>query len=47
LIRLFSALSKPICAGLNSDHEWIDPESFPTYTNLLFDFVEQLIDGKE
>jgi succinyl-diaminopimelate desuccinylase len=40
-------ISKPICAGHHSDHEWIDLESIPTYTNLLFDFVEQVIDGKE
>jgi succinyl-diaminopimelate desuccinylase len=40
-------ISKPVCAGHHSDHEWIDLASVPTYTNILFDFVEQLIDEKE
>ncbi|MCP4294080.1 MAG: hypothetical protein GY786_00540 [Proteobacteria bacterium] len=47
LIRRFSATSKPVCAGHHSEREWIDLESIPIYTNILFDFVEQVIDGKE
>jgi succinyl-diaminopimelate desuccinylase len=39
-------ISKPVCAGHHSDHEWIDLESIPTYTDILFDFVEQVVDGK-
>ncbi|MBR9986580.1 MAG: M20/M25/M40 family metallo-hydrolase [Desulfosarcina sp.] len=35
-------ISKPVCAGHHSDHEWIDLESISTYTNILFDFVEQI-----
>ena len=40
-------ISKPVCAGHHSDHEWIDLESMATYTNILFDFVKQVVDGKE
>jgi succinyl-diaminopimelate desuccinylase len=40
-------ISKPICAGHHSDNEWIDLESISTYTNILFDFVEQVVDGKK
>ena len=39
-------ISKPVCAGHHSDKEWIDLESIPTYTNILFDFVEQVVGGK-
>jgi succinyl-diaminopimelate desuccinylase len=39
-------ISKPICAGHHSDFEWIDIESISTYTNILFDFVEQVVDRK-
>ena len=35
-------ISKPICAGHHSDHEWIDLEASRIYTNILFDFVEHL-----
>jgi len=47
LIRLFYAISKAVCAGHHSEREWIDLASIPIYTNTLFDFVEQVIDGKE
>jgi succinyl-diaminopimelate desuccinylase len=40
-------ISKPICAGHHSDNEWIDLESIATYTDILFDFVEQVVDDKE
>ena len=40
-------ISKPVCAGHHSDHEWIDLESISTYTDILFDFVEQVLDGKQ
>jgi len=39
-------ISKPVCAGHHSDNEWVDLESIPTYTNILFDFVEQVVEGK-
>jgi succinyl-diaminopimelate desuccinylase len=39
-------ISKPVCAGHHSDNEWIDLESIPTYTDILFDFVKQAVDGK-
>jgi hypothetical protein len=44
---VLSAIRKPICTGHHSQHDWIDLESIPTYTNLLFNFVEQVIAGKE
>jgi succinyl-diaminopimelate desuccinylase len=34
-------ISKPVCAGHHSDHEWIDLESISTYTDILFDFVSR------
>ena len=40
-------ITKPVCAGHHSDHEWIDLESIATYTNILFDFVQQAVDWKE
>jgi di/tripeptidase len=40
-------ISKPVCAGHHSDHEWIDLESISTYTNILFDFVEQVVDADQ
>ncbi len=39
-------ISKPVCAGHHSDHEWIDLESIVTYTDILFDFIEQVVDVK-
>jgi succinyl-diaminopimelate desuccinylase len=36
-------ISKPICAGHHSDHEWIDLESISTYTDILLDFVQQVV----
>jgi hypothetical protein len=47
LIRLFYAISKAVWAGHHSEREWIDPESIPICINIFFDFVEQVIDGKE
>jgi len=40
-------ISKPVCAGHHSDHEWIDLESISTYTNILFDFAKQVINRNE
>jgi succinyl-diaminopimelate desuccinylase len=40
-------ISKPVCAGHHSDHEWIDLESIATYTDILFDFVRQVISRKK
>ena len=40
-------ISKPICAGHHSDHEWIDLESISTYTDILVDFAQQVVDGKQ
>jgi succinyl-diaminopimelate desuccinylase len=40
-------ISKPVCAGHHSENEWIDLESIATYTDILLDFVEQVIDWKE
>ena len=40
-------ISKPVCAGHHSDNEWIDLESISTYTNILIDFVEQMVDVQE
>lgn len=33
-------ISKPVCAGHHSDHEWIDLQSLTTYTDILLDFAE-------
>jgi len=35
-------ISKPVCAGHHSDHEWIDLESISTYTDILLDFAGQV-----
>jgi succinyl-diaminopimelate desuccinylase len=40
-------ISKPVCAGHHSDHEWIDVESITTYTNILVDFAQQVINREE
>ena len=40
-------ISKPVCAGHHSDHEWIDLESISTYTNILFDFAKLVINRNE
>jgi succinyl-diaminopimelate desuccinylase len=37
-------ISKPVCAGHHSDHEWIDLDSISTYTDILFDFAQQVVD---
>ncbi len=39
-------ISKPVCAGHHSDHEWIDLESISTYTDILFDFAQQVVEGE-
>jgi succinyl-diaminopimelate desuccinylase len=40
-------ISKPICAGHHSGHEWIDLESITTYENILLDFATQVINRNE
>jgi len=32
-------ISKPVCAGHHSDHEWVDLDSMKTYTDILCDFA--------
>jgi succinyl-diaminopimelate desuccinylase len=40
-------ISKPVCGGHHSENEWIDLESITTYTDILVDFVEQVVGGNE
>jgi succinyl-diaminopimelate desuccinylase len=40
-------ISKPVCAGHHSENEWIELESIATYTDILVDFVEQVVDENE
>ena len=40
-------ISKTVCTGHHSDHEWIDLESITTYTNILFDIAKQVINRNE
>ena len=40
-------ISKPVCAGHHSEHEWIDLESITTYENILLDFATQVINRNE
>ena len=38
-------ISKPICGGHHSDHEWLDLDSLRPYSDILHDFTTQLIGG--
>lgn len=37
--RIPVIISKPVCAGHHSDHEWVDLDSMATYTDILCDFA--------